>query len=171
MILKIINKLTSDFEKGVIAIGMIALAFIVFMNVATRFFLHWSWIGEEEVSKLIVIWVTFLGTSWAARKGLHISMSALFDNLPTGIRKALYLVIALITAAFCFMLAFLGWQLTYFAWETEHVSSALMIPIWIFYLAIPLGIFLTGIQYTRVFFENLRQKELCIGPEPGEEEK
>lgn len=169
MILNLIDGFLFRIEKGVIAIGLIVLAFMVFINVSTRFLLNWSWIGTEEISTFITIWITFLGTAFAARKGLHITMSALFDRIPERPRKVLWIIITFITAIFCFILAVFGWQLTQFAVSTGHVSSALRIPYFLFYLPIPIGMLLTGIQFGRIVIRNLKQKGLYLGSEAEEQ--
>jgi TRAP-type C4-dicarboxylate transport system permease small subunit len=111
------------------------------------------------------MWVTFLGTSWAAREeGYHISMSALVDATPkifkTNTVKTFILQITyLLTGLFCFYLTFMGSQLTYFSFKGGQTTPGLLIPLWLMYVCFPIGIFLTGVHYLTIFFKHLLGQE------------
>ena len=82
-------------------------------------------------------------------------MTALLELAPERIVKVFITIIRLITGLFCFAVAVLGWRFTQLAFSGGQVSPALLVPIWPVYVAVPIGLFLTGIQYMRIFFENL----------------
>ena len=154
-ILKILDRIICEIEKFLVAFGIIILSFAVFSSVITRSLLNWAWIGTEELSQFLVIAITFWGTSWAVRENRHIAMTALLELAPVKAQKALMLIICLTTAFFCFIIGYIGWDYTKLAYRGGQVSAALMIPVWPVYLSVPIGMFLSGIQFTKEFFKLL----------------
>jgi C4-dicarboxylate transporter DctQ subunit len=167
--LKLIDTLIFGIEKTVVTVGLLALTVIVFVNAITRYVFSWSWVGTEEVSQFIVVWITFLGTSVCARKGTHITMSAFFDRLPHSKKRIASVLICSLSAVFCFGMSFLGWKLTQLVLSRGEVSAALRIPFWIVYVSLPLGLFFAGINYTRAAAQNLRKGTVDFGIEQEEE--
>jgi TRAP-type C4-dicarboxylate transport system permease small subunit len=154
--LKILDRIIFEIERFLVAFGIIVLSFTVFSSVFTRSVLNWAWIGTEELSQFLVISITFWGTSWAVRENKHISMTALLELAPEKVQKALMIIISLITAIFCFAISYIGWDYTKRAYEGGQISAALMIPVWPVYLSVPIGMFLSGFQYTKKFFKLLK---------------
>lgn len=77
-----INKYIGMFEVFVLISCVITMAVILIGNVFSRQLFNNSWKFAEEVGQFLVVIITFIGTSYAARKGKHIRMSALYDILP-----------------------------------------------------------------------------------------
>ncbi len=57
-------------------------------NVIGRFVLGESLFFTGEVNRILIIMITFAGIGYAARHGRHIRMSAIYDALPVGGRRA-----------------------------------------------------------------------------------
>jgi TRAP-type C4-dicarboxylate transport system permease small subunit len=158
MIIKVIDRFICKVEEGVIAFGIILLTIFVFFGVCART-LNFSWTGTEEVSMFLIIWVTFMATSWASREGRHITMSAFLDLAPERIRIIMLTVIGFITGLFCFGIAIVGCHFIYLALKVSHVTPALRVPLWPVYISLPIGLFLTGIQYIRIAFKTLSDQK------------
>jgi TRAP-type C4-dicarboxylate transport system permease small subunit len=120
-----------------IVIGILAaMAVMVFANVALRFLTDHSILWVEEVSRYLMIWLTFLGAGIVLRYGGHIGIDALQERLP---RHA-----ALIRGViFVFLLAFFGvmvWLGVRYAMLTWGQTTPVMqIPVGAVYLAMPIG--------------------------------
>lgn len=143
-------------EELCVAGGILGIAALTVANVLARSLLGRSIVYAEEVSQFLMVLVTFVGLGYAAAKGRHIRMTALTDALPSRARKALMLLVTSTTAALLFVLAYLG--VDYAAGTVRvlgSVSPALRVPLWIVYLAAPLGFGLAGLQYALAFAKNL----------------
>jgi C4-dicarboxylate transporter, DctQ subunit len=147
---RVLDNFMAGFEKRVLSFGIILLSLVVIMNILTRVFFKWSWIGTEEFSKFCVIWITFIGAGLGAREGLHISMNAFVDMVSTRMRNNILIAVEFMSALFCFWMAYLGFWFMQLSLKGGMVSPALMLPLWPFYLPLPIGMFLTGIQYIRL---------------------
>jgi TRAP-type C4-dicarboxylate transport system permease small subunit len=158
-ILKILDRTICEIEKFLVAFGIIALSVAVFSSVFTRSLFNWAWIGTEELSQFLVISITFWGTSWAVRENRHIAMTALLELAPEKAQKALMIMISLITAIFCFVISYIGWDYTKLAYKGGQISAALQLPVWPVYLAVPIGMLLSGIQFMKEFFKLLKRSK------------
>jgi TRAP-type C4-dicarboxylate transport system permease small subunit len=85
------------------------MSVIIFVNVAMRYLTSNSLEWAEEVSRHMMIWLTFLGAGPVLRYGGHIAVENLQDALPRPLAIALRgVVAALLLAFFGFMVRY-GW--------------------------------------------------------------
>src|SRR5206468_7003817 len=80
---------------AVIAI-LAAMAVMVFANVALRFLTDQSILWVEEVSRYLMIWLTFLGAGLVLRYGGHIAIDTLQQRAPRHaavIRAAIFVLL------------------------------------------------------------------------------
>lgn len=99
-----LDKLMEKIEELVLIYGTIAMALLLIINVILRTFFASSLTFAEEVSQVLLMAVTFIGMSYASRHGKHIRISALHEYSNQNLRKALAVVISLITALTLFWL-------------------------------------------------------------------
>lgn len=111
--------------------------------------------GTYEMTEMLIVVMTFVGVGYAARCARHISMSAIYDQLGGGLRKALLIVISLGTAALMFYFAFKSSEYVITLYDRGRTSAALGIPYWTVNLALPIGFCLAGIQYVLTTIRNL----------------
>nr|WP_093336417.1 TRAP transporter small permease [Salibacterium halotolerans] len=161
-IVKKLDKGLTRVEEGILSLSIITIAVMVAGNAVSRFFGE-SWSFASEISELSLYAATFMGISYAARKGRHITMSALFDNVPFPLRKTLALVIPFITAVILFIMAYFSYE--YVQSTSGRVTSALRIPYYWMVIWAPIGFFLGGIQFLRNFWVNVRKKDVYLAEE------
>jgi TRAP-type C4-dicarboxylate transport system permease small subunit len=159
-----VNLAAEKFERFVVSFSIILMALVAIANVIGRNLFQHSFSWAEEVTQFAIVWVTFIGTSYAARKGAHIRMTALFDALGPRGRKGLMLVISAGTAALMFYLAWYGGVYTMKLVETQRHTLGLQIPLYLVILWVPVGFVMTGLQYVATFIRNLREHEVYISP-------
>lgn len=134
-------------------------------NVISRNVFQSSLIYAEELSHFLVVLVTFLGTSYAARIGSHIRMAAVYDSIGIRGRKVMMCIVALVTGLIMLRLTWLGYSYVGNMYRMNRLSPALQVPMYLFYMWVPLGFFLTGLQYLTTFYLNLTRREIFISPE------
>ena len=120
---------------SVIAI-LAAMAAMVFANVVLRFVTDNSILWVEEVSRYLMIWLTFLGAGLVLRYGGHIGIDTLQDALPrhgVAIRGAIFLLLL----GFFVTMVWLGLRYAILTWG--QTTAVLQIPIGAVYLAMPIG--------------------------------
>lgn len=157
-----IDSFISRLESVMLAIGVLLMALNTVANVIGRFIFQYSLFFTEELNRILIILITFAGISYAARQGRHIRMSAIYDALPVPTRKALMIAIALITAVAMFGLCYFSVGYILKVYNSGRVLPALQIPVYLIFLWVPVGFFMTGLQYTLTAVKNFVEKDIFL---------
>ncbi len=160
--LNIIDAGIARFEAWVLAWGVILMAVNSISNVIGRFVFNQSLYFSEELNRFLIVLITFVGLGYAARKGRHIRMSAFYDQLGDRGKKILMIIIAAVTGAFMFLLAYYSYLYVERVARLGRVTPALQVPLYLTYLWIPVGFAITGIQYWLTVVRNLTAPDVYI---------
>jgi TRAP-type C4-dicarboxylate transport system permease small subunit len=134
---------------GIIAMSFMAMSIVVVTQmVFVRYVLSHSTIWQTEFVIYAVIASTFIGAPYVLLHKGHVAVD-LLPNMLMGRAKVLVDgIAALISLAFCALLAYSAWHFFYEAlskgWKTETVWA---IPLWIPLLPLPLGVGILCLQY------------------------
>ena len=130
------DRLLIRLNRWVVILILAAMAVMVFANVALRFLTDHSILWVEEVSRYLMIWLTFLAAGLVLRYGGHIGIDTLQNALP---RHAAWIRVAI----FALMLIFFGTMLwlgvRYSMVTWGQTTPVMQIPIGAVYLAMPIG--------------------------------
>jgi TRAP-type C4-dicarboxylate transport system permease small subunit len=154
----------SKFEAIVLAYGVILMFVNTVANVIGRI-AGQSLYFSEEINQFLIVLITFVGLGYAARRGRHIRMSAVYDQLGDRGKKVLMIVIAAFTAAVMFVLAWYSYEYVERLSRRGRVTPALQIPVYLTYLWVPIGFVITGLQYVFTVVKNLVEEEVYISYE------
>ncbi|UOM32734.1 TRAP transporter small permease [Acuticoccus sp. I52.16.1] len=149
-------------EAVFLALGVLLMALNTVSNVVSRYILGQSLYFSEELNQILIILITFAGISYAARHGRHIRMSAIYDQLPVPARKWLMVLIALVTATFMFGLCWFAFSYMQQQMSRGRVLPALQIPVWWTVVWLPLGFFMTGVQYVLTAVKNIIEPDVYL---------
>jgi TRAP-type C4-dicarboxylate transport system permease small subunit len=164
-ILATIDHGIARFEAFVLALGVLLMAVNSIANVLGRFVFAQSIYFSEELNQFLIVLVTFVGIGYAARKGRHIRMSAIYDQLGDRGRKVLMIIIAATTALVMFALAWFSYDYVARLAQLGKVTPSLQVPLYLTYLWVPIGFVITGIQYLLTVVQNLRSDDVWISYE------
>lgn len=152
-------------EMFILSYAIILIFVMIAGNVLYRTITGNSWSFSAEVSQFAVIIATFMGISYAARKGRHIRMSAFFDLAPKRVKKVLAITISAVTALVLLVLAYYSFEYLLWTMNTGRVTSALQVPAYVLVIFLPIGFVLGAIQYFRNIWINIKEEEVYIGTE------
>ena len=161
-VLGLIDSVFSRFESFVLAVGVLLMALNTVANVVGRFVFQNSLFFTEELNRILIIMITFAGVGYAARHGRHIRMSAIYDALPAKARKVLMIIIALVTALAMFALCYFAIGYIGKVASSGRILPALQIPVWWIFLWVPVGFFVTGLQYSLTAVRNFTEKDIYL---------
>ena len=131
-----INKVISRFTNLLLIIMTLA----VFAQVIFRFVLEQPLAWSEELSRYLMIWITFLGASLAIEKKAHPIIEVAVGVLPGRIRQVVQVIAILSSCVFYTLLVYFGSQ---FAVRSFYqLTPAMGLPIGYVYLIIPISGFL-----------------------------
>lgn len=114
-----------------------AMSVIIFVNVALRYLTDQSLEWAEEVSRHMMIWLTFLGAGPVLRYGGHIAVENLQDALPRAGAIALRAIVAALLFAFFGFMAWYGWL--YMQRTMFQLTAVTQVPFAYIYSAMALG--------------------------------
>ncbi|MCF8481308.1 MAG: TRAP transporter small permease [Rhodospirillum sp.] len=160
--LGVVDTLVSRLEAVVLAGGVLLMAINTIANVVGRFVFQSSIFFTGELNRILIILITFAGISYAARHGRHIRMSAIYDALPVPPRKALMVVITLVSSLAMFALCYFSVSYILDVAKSGRVLPALQTPVYWIYLWVPVGFFMTGLQYALTAIKNLIEKDIYL---------
>ena len=163
-----VGKVVNAVEVSILVFCVAALGILLITNVFARTFFQ-SIYFAEEVSKFLVMLTTFTGVSYGVRKARHIRMGAFLDAMPPTMEKTFIIIISLISAVVMGIMAWASWEYLMNAMHKGHMTPALRMPKWTFYVIIPVGFGLAAIQYIRTIIKNLIEKEPWQSPDQQSE--
>lgn len=149
-------------ETVILAYGVLAMFLNTIGNVIGRYVFGQSLYFSEELNQFLIVLVTFVGLGYATRRGRHIRMSAFYDQLSDRGRKILMIIIASATGAVMFWLSWISLEYVISVANSGKVTPALRVPLYLTYLWVPFGFFLTGIQYALTVLRNVRDPDVWI---------
>ena len=141
--------------------GVILLAFmsvLAFINVITRYFIHYSFAFTEEVEVACLVWLTMLGAAAGFRRGIHLGFDLLAFRFPRLGKNVLYPLASVLTVITVSVLIWLSLLQIRDERELKIATEAVGILQWWYTLAIPVGGLLTIFRIIEATWQTLRKK-------------
>ena len=149
-------------NRWALIVILAAMAIMVFANVALRFTTDHSILWVEEVSRYLMIWLTFLGSGLVLRYGAHIGIDTLQERFP-GAAPAVRVIIFALLLGFFVAMVWLGVRYSILTWG--QTTPVLEIPIGTVYLAMPIGFALMIVHLLLMAAPWIRQKRFLADDE------
>ena len=129
-------------------LGLIALVIGV-LQVAGRYFDPERAISyAEEVIVYLIIWAIMIASSQLVRRDGHVRPDLVLRLLPPRYLRIVEIFNCLVAIVFCGALVWYGWQIVDTSLLIDETSSTdLQFPMWIYYLALPVGSALMLVRY------------------------
>src|SRR5262245_19764529 len=101
--------------KAAIALCLVTMVVLVFSNVVLRYVFKSGIATSEELSRWLLVWLTFLGAIVALREHAHLGVDSLVRALPPRGRLACFV------ASYMLML-YSDWLLTLGSWKQAVIT-------------------------------------------------
>lgn len=125
-------------------------------QILLRNFFDMSFFDADQMLRLLVLWVAFLGAVAASREGKHIHVDAIARWLPDHIKSGVVALTDLFTLVVCLMLVWQGLRFMQSARESGEMAFGAL-PVWVAELILPLGFTLIALRYGLRFRHHLLQ--------------
>lgn len=133
---KIVNKLNA-LIRSLIVLLLMLMVVAVFLQVLFRFFLDQPLAWTEELSRYLLIWITFLGSAYAMSIRAHIGTEYILKYLSPFMAKAVTVIAAILSIVFFAVMVQQGYILS--ARSMTQTSPTLLLPMGYVYAVIPLS--------------------------------
>lgn len=141
---------TVDVFSIIAAVLLIAIMLAVSVKVVFRYFLHTGLTGIDEISEIIMLYLTFLGAAWLLRRGGHITIDLLFVRLKPKAQVRLNVITSVLGIIICLILVWYGTLATVSFWQRGILTPTILeVPRALIIAIIPLGSLLLGLQFLR----------------------
>jgi C4-dicarboxylate transporter DctQ subunit len=155
----VFNRLLDRLEEGLIATLMGAATLLTFSAVVLRYFgggITWA----QELTIYLFIWMAKFGAAYGVRTGIHVGVDVLVRKLRPRRQRRLIAFALGVGAFFTAVVALLGTKFVYFSYRSGQTSPDLEWPMWVVYLAVPLGSALMCYRFLQVLTAFLRGRPL-----------
>jgi TRAP-type C4-dicarboxylate transport system permease small subunit len=146
-------------EKFFGAVLMLCMAVIITLSVAFRYFLNspLSWAGE--VSIFLLIWISFIGGSLGLKYKTQASVTIILEFVSNKIRKILLIIGHICMILFLAVVLYYSYIWIFSSNVALQKSSAILLPMWIPFSAVPIGLTCAAIHLLANFVQILREGE------------
>ena len=126
-------------DHWIVAILLFSMAAIAFINVLSRYLFHFSFAATEEITINLFVWITVIGSGIAFERGGQLGMVTLYNVFPKRLKKFVIILGSGLSAILfllvdIYMIQAIYQELTLF----QATSAALGIPVWIYYIGVPI---------------------------------
>ncbi|MCC8025585.1 MAG: TRAP transporter small permease [Clostridium sp.] len=132
----------NQIEKYIVVAMFLVMTVIIAVNVFTRFIFNFTLSWGEQLARLLLVWISFAGISWAGKLNAHMRVTALslaFKKNPK-IFEAVYFLGDVVAAAYGIYMSCEIFKVMNLVRTQGQVLSALpAVPKWVMYLAGVLG--------------------------------
>ncbi|NPA15112.1 MAG: TRAP transporter small permease [Deferribacteres bacterium] len=149
---KRISDATDALATFLAVIVLVVMTVVITAQIVCRFFfsaLSWS----EELSRYLMVWLTFLGASMGIKRKAHIAVTFAVSSLPPKVQRWLSLVVYTLSLYFFVLVIIYGFKLMRF--QAFQVSAGLGISMKYVYLSLPVGGMLCAVHIVSNILEVL----------------
>ncbi len=159
------HRILDRLEEWLILSFMAAATLVTFVSVALRYLFGTGFTWSTELTIYLFIWMTKFGAAYGVRTGIHVGVDYVVNKLQGAGRRVMVTIGLGLGVLFTGVVAFLGGRWVVFIHGTGQVSPDLEWPMWIIYLAIPLGSGLMCYRFIQALVGFLRTGEtVSAGP-------
>ncbi|TRZ55644.1 MAG: TRAP transporter small permease [Rhodocyclaceae bacterium] len=155
-------KILDHLEEWLIGFLIAAATLVIFVAVVHRYAsgipipviqdrliqINMSW--AQELCIYMFVWMAKFGAAYGVRTGIHVGVDVLINQLSDKNRFKFVVFGLLAGALFTGVVAALGVNFVWHMSQTEQTSADLELPMWMVYLAIPLGSSLMCFRFLQV---------------------
>lgn len=144
-----------------------AVIVVISAGIVWRYLLNKPLVWTVELSRILFVWLTFIGAAVAVRDGVHVRVTLLVDLLPPAARRLLAHVNVILSLGFLALMMGLGNYWVYLS--TGSKTPALNLPEnWAVYGALPAGFALASYYALRRLISGPTGKQNKNTPVDGE---
>jgi len=142
-----LQKMLIRIEEYIAAWLLIAMTTVVFWGILERFVIRGGFGFTDELSRYISIWAVFFGGCLGVVKNAHIGVEVFVKPLPQKFQRPLAVLANLLCMVFMGLAAWHGWDYFIRLSNTTQTSPAMGVPMYLVFLAVPIGCALMCIHY------------------------
>lgn len=113
-----------------------ALVVTILLQIIFRYFIGDSLSWAEEASRMMFVWLIYIGGIMTVRQGANITFDLFLESLPHRFWLPAYVAVNVFVCAFLIVVTWIGIEATL---GMRQLTPILRVPVRVVYLAIPIG--------------------------------
>jgi TRAP-type C4-dicarboxylate transport system permease small subunit len=147
------EKILSQCEKGSTALAVLSIFVMMVLTTADaigRYLFNYPITGAYEVTeKYLMLVAVYLGASYTYRGGSNIRVTLLVDHFPRQVKIGLNIFVQVFSICYGFLLVIPAVQNVFRTYAQKITLSSSNLPLWVPYVAVPVGLFLMSLFMLR----------------------
>ena len=152
-----VKKILKNLDEYILILMLGISTTVIFLQVIMRYVFQNSLSWSEEFARYLFVWQTWLSAGYAVKKGRHLRITSVIDMTSGKKRVLMELFVLVLWFAFTAFLCANSAMLCVMIYNQGQISTALRIPMWIGYLAIPVGAAYMALQLICEFIRFYRE--------------
>lgn len=139
-----------DAFGGLAVLALAACGILICIDVGLRYVFNRPVVGGNEIIEYALVYITFLGASWAVPRGAHIDIDVCVQAMPKFWQRICAFLSNLISLGVALVLTVFGAEVTWVAFmRGAFKPTVLQFPTWIVLLIIPIGSAVLAVRFLR----------------------
>jgi len=157
-VIRSLRWIEDHFEEVFLVVTLSAMTILVFGQTVLRFSIGKTPSWTQELAQFLQVYFVYLGASYAVKLDAHIRVTFVGKIIPPSLRNAFDISSYFCFMVFCGILIYWGIPLCNDIRSFNQVSAALRLPMYIPYLALPLGGIIMLLRLIQKIFQIFAQK-------------
>jgi TRAP-type C4-dicarboxylate transport system permease small subunit len=132
-------------------LALLGATLTIFFNASGRYLIGWSFLGGEELARLLTVWITFVGTFVLVRREGHVNIDLLLRAVGPRMQRLFRGTGALIGILVMIYLVSSSYDLTAFSFGSGQMGTTLPVPRGLFFLPVLVGAVLMMVAFAEIF--------------------
>ena len=145
-------------EEGIIALLLVSMTLLVFVEVVMRFGFHTGFMWVEELTLHISAWMVLFGASYGVRVGAHIGVDALIKHVSPGLQRVFGVIAVSLSILYCALLGYGAWIYLSKIHKIGIEMEDLPFPKWIAHSIMLFGMILLALRLFILLIQIIRGK-------------
>ncbi len=134
------------------------LTLLISADVVMRYFFNHPLENVDEITEHALLYLTFLSAAWVLKKGGHVQIDIIYNQLGPRFRAILDLLNPILGAAVCLALTWFSAEATWLAFRRGTVfATTWSLLRWPILMVIPIGSLLLFVEFVQEVFANLQK--------------
>lgn len=146
-------------EENIIALLLVGMTLLVFIETILRFFFGTGIIWAEELTLHLSAWLVLFGASYGLRVGAHIGVDFIVKKLPNTTQRIVTLFMLSGALLYCALFIYGAWIYLHKMYVIDISMEDLPIPLWIAHSILLIGFVLFAIRLIEIFIRVIKGEQ------------
>lgn len=120
--MKVVKKIADNFEGYCCAVMLAVMSVVVFLQVIFRFVIKASLPWSEELSRYLLVYITYFGCAYGIKTGAHLGVEAFVLILPKTVQKAINVLVQIGGLVVCVLILKFGADIVFSQMQSGQLS-------------------------------------------------